>query len=220
MDRDLLKRKAAEAAVGYVRPGMLVGVGTGTTAVHFIDLLRGIRERLAGAVASSEDTARRLRAAGIEVVDMAAVDSLPLYVDGADEVDPQLRLIKGGGGALTREKILASAADVFVCIVDEVKLVERLGAFPLPLEVLPPARGVVSATIARLGGRAQQRPGLVTDNGNVILDVRGLDLSDPERLERELDAVPGVVECGIFALRPADVVLSAGPRGVRVIERG
>lgn len=218
VDREQLKRRAAEAALEYVRPGMVVGVGTGTTAGHFIDLLAGIRERLAGTVASSEDTARKLAERGIAVLDMGAIRELPLYVDGADEVDPQLRLIKGGGGALTREKIVAGAAELFVCIVDEVKLVPRLGAFPLPLEVLPPARSVVSAAVERLGGRPQVREGFVTDNGNLILDVPGLDLSEPEERERQLDALPGVVECGIFAARRADVVLSAGDGGVRVVE--
>lgn len=219
MDREQLKRRAAQAALEYVRTGMVVGVGTGTTAGHFIDLLAGIRDRVAGAAASSEDTARKLAERGIAVVDMADVRSLPLYVDGADEVDPSLRLIKGGGGALTREKVLASAADVFVCIVDEAKLVPRLGAFPLPLEVLRLARGVVSAAIERLGGRPEERPGFITDNGNIILDVHGLDLSAPEERERELAALPGVVDCGIFAARRADVVISAGANGVRTMQR-
>jgi ribose 5-phosphate isomerase A len=219
MDREQLKRRAAEAALEYVRPGMVVGVGTGSTATHFIDLLAGRRDAIVGTVASSVDTAAKLAARAIPVLDMADIDVLPLYVDGADEVDPQLRLIKGGGGALTREKILASAAEVFVCIVDRVKLVPQLGAFPLPLEVVPLARSVVSAAITRLGGRPEPRAGFITDNGSIILDVRGLDLSDPERVERELDAIPGVVECGIFALRPADIVLSAAADGVERIER-
>lgn len=218
VDREQLKRQAAAAALEYVRPGMVVGVGTGTTAGHFIDLLAGIGERLAGTVASSEDTARKLAERGIPVLDMGDIRGLPLYVDGADEVDPRLRLIKGGGGALTREKIVASAAELFVCIVDEAKLVPRLGAFPLPLEVLPMARGVVSAAVEGLGGRPQVRNGFVTDNGNLILDVHDLDLSEPEERERQLDALPGVVECGIFAARRADVVISAGAGGVRAVE--
>jgi ribose 5-phosphate isomerase A len=216
MDQDDMKRVAAEAALEYVTPGTIVGVGTGSTADFFIEALAARAQTIAAAVASSEATARALRVAGIGVLDPAAAPNpLPLYVDGADEVDAELRLIKGGGGAHTREKVLATAADVFVCVVDETKLAARLGRVPLPLEVVPWAAPFVARRLAALGAVVAERPGFVTDNGNAVLDAMGLDLSDPEGLEVELDAIPGVVECGIFARRRADVVLVGTAAGVR-----
>ena len=215
--QEQMKQAAAEAALEYVRPGMSVGVGTGSTAAWFVAALARRRDDIMAAVASSEATAAALRAAGIAVVDLAAVGSVPLYVDGADEVDPELRLIKGGGGAHTREKAVATAAGLFVCIVDETKLADRLGGVPVPVEVLPESLEVAAARLVALGGTPVARPGFVTDGGNAILDVSGLDLTDPERLEIAIDAVPGVVENGIFARRRADVVLVGAPQGVRVL---
>ena len=217
MDQDAQKRAAAAAAVAYVTPGTTVGVGTGSTAAYFIAELAARRGLVAAAVASSEASAAALRAAGIPVVGLDAAASLPLYVDGADEVDPERRLIKGAGGALAREKVVASAAEVFVCIVDETKLAHRLGGVPVPVEVLPASAAAVAARLFALGGTPASRTGFVTDGGNVILDVAGLDLSDPERLEFTIDAIPGVVENGIFARRRADVVLVGAPQGVRVL---
>jgi ribose 5-phosphate isomerase A len=218
MTRDDMKRAAAAAAIEYVQPGMTIGVGTGSTADWFVTLLSELPavRRPAAAVASSLATASALRAAGVRVLDPAAAPyPLPLYVDGADEVDPDLRLIKGGGGAHTREKVVATAAELFVCIVDETKLVDRLGRGPVPLEVVPWAAAFVAERVAALGGRTAARPGFITDNGNAVLDAVGLDVSDPEGLEVELDAIPGVVECGIFARRRADVVLVGAAAGVR-----
>jgi len=216
MTLDDMKRASANAALEYVPTGATIGVGTGSTAEFFIEELAARPGLIAAAVASSEACAAALRAAGIRVLDPAAAPyPLPLYVDGADEVDPELRLIKGGGGAQTREKVLATAAELFVCIVDDTKLVERLGRAPVPLEVMPWAAAFVAERVAALGGRTAARPGFVTDNGNAVLDAMGLDLLDPEGLEVELDAIPGVVECGIFARRRADVVLVGTAGGVR-----
>ena len=215
MTLDEQKRAVAEAAVGYVVPGTIVGVGTGSTADFFISALAARPESVAAAVASSEASAAALRAAGIAVVGLDAAPSLSLYVDGADEVDPQLRLIKGAGGALAREKVVASAAALFVCIVDSSKLVERLGDGPVPLAVLPMATTLVARRVRTLGGSPVTRPGHRSDDGAAIIDVSGLDLGDPEGLEADLDAIPGVVECGIFARRRADVVLAGTAAGVR-----
>ncbi len=212
VSRDDMKRAAAVAALEYVESGTIVGVGSGGTAALFIALLAARRDVL-GAVASSEGTAAALRAAGMPVVSLAEAGPLGLYVDGADEVDPFLRLIKGAGGAHAREKVLATAARTFVCIVDDSKLVERLGGAPLPLEVLPMAAPLVAERVAALGGSLSVRASFVSDNGNAIFDVLGLDLSDPERLEAELDIIPGVVECGLFARRRADLVLVGTPGG-------
>ena len=224
MTRDEQKRAVAAAAVAYVTQGTTIGVGTGSTAALFIEELAARPELVAAAVASSEASATALRAAGIRVVGLDEAQSLPLYVDGADQVDPQLRLIKGAGGALALEKVVASAAELFVCIVDESKLVERHGAAsgaaapaPVPLAVLPMAAALVAERVRALGGSPAARPEFVADDGLAILDVGGLDLSDPERLEAELDAIPGVVECGIFARRRADVVLAGSGEGVRTI---
>ncbi len=224
MTRDEQKRAVAAAAMAYVTPGMTVGVGTGSTAARFIEELAARSDLVAAAVASSEASAAALRVAGIRVVGLDEAPSLPLYVDGADQVDPELRLIKGAGGALAREKVVASAAELFVCIVDETKLVEWLGAAgdagappPVPLAVLPMAAATVAERVRALGGSPAARADYVADDGLAILDVAGLDLSDPERVEAELQAIPGVVECGIFARRRADVVLAGAGAGVRTI---
>jgi ribose 5-phosphate isomerase A len=222
MTRDDMKRSAAAVAIEYVQPGMTIGVGTGSTADWLVTLLGELpaTRRPAAAVASSFATAAALRAGGIRVLDPAdAPYPLPLYVDGADEVDLELRLIKGGGGAHAREKAVAMASELFVCIVDETKLVGRLGRAPVPIEVVPWAAAFVTRRLAALGATAPARAHFVTDNGNAVLDAVGLDLSDPEGLELELDAMPGVLECGIFARRPADVVLVGTAGGVRRISR-
>jgi ribose 5-phosphate isomerase A len=218
MNQDQMKKAAAEAAIAYVEPGMIVGVGTGSTANHFIDLLAEIRDRIDGTVASSEASAQRLRGHGIQVMDLNTAGHLPLYVDGADESNPRLHLIKGGGGALTREKIVAAASDRFVCIADESKLVDVLGAFPLPVEVIPMGRVHVARELTRLGGQPVLRDGFTTDNGNVILDVHNLQISDPVAMEDRINEIAGVVTVGIFARRPADVLILGGPGGVRRLE--
>jgi len=219
MSADDKKKRAADAAIGFVRDGMTVGVGTGSTVNHFIAALAGWRDRIAGAVSSSEASTRLLRAAGIEVMDLNSAGNLELYVDGADEATRHLELIKGGGGALTREKIVAAASDRFVCIVDDSKLVDVLGRFPLPVEVIPMARSLVARKLLKLGGQPVWREGLVTDNGNVILDVHNLEILEPAALETEVNQIPGVVTVGLFARRPADVLLVAGDNGVERIER-
>jgi len=219
LTQDDLKRAAALTAVGYVQPGMVLGVGTGTTAAAFIAGLIEARPSVSAFVASSERSAAMLRGAGLEVTELDVVGAVDLYVDGADEIDPRLRMIKGGGGAHTREKIVAAAARLFVCIVDETKLVERLGSFPLPLAVLPIARGLVTRSVAAMGATVTERAGFLTDDGQLVLDVSGLDFSDPESLELQLDALPGVVECGVFARRPADVQVCGTQQGVTITSR-
>ncbi len=218
MAQDALKRLAAEAALAYVEPRLtreaVVGVGTGSTANCFIDALAAVRHKFDAAVASSEASAERLRRRGVAVLDLNAAPALVVYVDGADEVDSRRRLIKGGGGALTREKIVAASADEFVCIIDESKLAPALGAFPLPVEVIPMARGLAARALVRLGGAPEWRQGFVTDNGNIILDVHGLQIEDPLALEREINNIVGVVCNGLFAANAADVVFVASPRGV------
>jgi len=213
MDQDQLKRSAAEAALAYIEPKLsnqsIVGVGTGSTTNFFIDALSTIKHKFDAAVSSSEASAARLAAHGIHVLDLNAAPEIVVYVDGADEVNPARQLIKGGGGALTREKIVAASADEFVCIVDESKLVEVLGAFPLPVEVVPMARGLVARAIVDLGGVPELRQGFVTDNGNIILDVHGLQITDPPAMEAALNNVVGVVCNGVFAAQAADVVLVA-----------
>ena len=216
---DQLKRQAALAAMDFVEDGMVVGVGTGSTVNHFIDALASRRDRIAGAVSSSETSTLRLRAAGIEVLELNSTGDLPLYVDGADEATRHLQLIKGGGGALTREKVVAAASRRFVCIVDESKLVDVLGRFPLPVEVIPMARSLVARQLVRLGGQPVWREGVVTDNGNAILDVHNLEILDPPALETEINQLPGVVTVGLFARRPADVLLVAGGGGVARLDR-
>ena len=214
MNQDDMKRAVARAALEYVVPGELVGVGTGSTANAFIDALATIKGRIDGAVASSETTAARLAGHGIRVIDLNTAGELPIYVDGADETTRHRHLVKGGGGALTREKIVAAAAKTFVCIVDESKLVDRLGRFPLPVEVIPMARSLVARALVGLGGRPERREGFVTDNGNEMLDVHGLDILDPPALESEMNQIAGAVTNGLFARRGADVVLVGTAEGI------
>lgn len=203
------KRLAGEKAIEHVEDGMIVGVGTGSTVAYFIDALAKIKDRIEGAVSSSEQSSERLRGHGIEVLDLNATGPIPLYVDGADECDPQQRLIKGGGAALTREKIIAEASERFVCIIDPSKRVDVLGRFPLPVEVIPMARSLVAREIlANTGGQPVWRQGVTTDNGNWVLDIHGLMITDPVGLERDLNQIPGVVSVGLFARRPADVVIT------------
>lgn len=206
-DREEQKRLAAERAIGYVDEGSIIGVGTGSTVAHFIDALGARRGLIEAAVSSSEQSTTRLKQHGIRVVDLNSVGALALYVDGADECDPHKRLIKGGGGALTREKIIAAASKTFVCMVDASKRVDVLGKFPLPIEVIPMARGHVAREIARRGGNPVWRDGFITDNGNIILDVHGWRIDDPVALETDLNQIAGVVCVGLFAKRPADIVL-------------
>jgi len=221
MTQDEMKQKVAEAALEYVVDGTIVGVGTGSTANMFIDALATKKDVLKGAVASSEATADRLRGHGISVLDLnealTQVDSLSAYVDGADEFDAGKNLTKGGGGALTREKIVAAASDQFVCIVDETKRVKHLGAFPLPIEVIPMARELVGEVARSLGGNPVLREGFTTDNGNLIIDVHGLTITDPLGLENQLNNVPGVVTNGVFSHQGADVILMGTPSGVETI---
>ncbi len=215
-----MKQRAAEKAIEYVEDGMIVGVGTGSTVAYFIDALAAWKDRIAGTVSSSEQSTARLRSHGIEVIDLNAAGPLSLYVDGADECDPHKRLIKGGGAALTREKIVAGASRQFVCIVDDLKVVDQLGKFPLPVEVIPMAREFVSRQLVRHGGRPVWREKVVTDNGNHILDVHDLAIADPVALESALNQVPGIVTVGLFALRPADVLLVGTASGVVTLARG
>lgn len=219
MTQDEMKLQVAQAAIQYVVPGTIIGVGTGSTANFFIDELAKIKGQLEGAVASSEATAKRLAAHGIPVLDLNSVDEMSVYVDGADETDGALHLIKGGGGALTREKIVLAVAKKFICIADQSKKVGVLGKFPLPVEVIPMARSYVAREIVkRLGGEPVYREGFVTDNGNVILDIHGLSIVNPLKLETELNNIVGVVTNGLFALRKADVVLLGTPNGVEVLK--
>lgn len=219
MTQDELKQQAALRALDYVIDGEIVGVGTGSTANYFIDGLATMKDRIEGAVASSEASARRLAGHGIRLLDMNEVESLPVYIDGADEIDASLAMIKGGGGAQTREKIVAAVARTFVCICDASKKVERLGRFPLPIEVIPMARAQVSRELVRLGGRPVLRDGFITDNGNLILDVHDLAIDDPAGLEIAIDGIVGVVTSGLFAKRGADVLLLATADGVITYER-
>ncbi|MBA2656704.1 MAG: ribose-5-phosphate isomerase RpiA [Tatlockia sp.] len=209
-----LKAQAAKAALAYVEDDMVIGVGTGSTVNYFIDELANIKHRIDACVASSKETEARLRAKGIAVIDLNSINDLALYIDGADEVNPRYEMIKGGGGALTREKIIATVARQFICIVDEAKLVKELGAFPIAIEVLPLARSLVAREIVKLGADPQYREGFITDNGNIILDVSGFDLTAPHQLEERLKLISGVVESGLFAKRLADKVLVAGESGL------
>ena len=219
MTQDELKRAVAEAALAYVVPGEILGVGTGSTANLFIEALASLRERIPGAVASSVATATRLQAIGIPVLDLNDVDAIGVYVDGADEIDGDLSMIKGGGGALTREKIVAAVSARFVCIADASKQVDTLGRFPLPVEVIPMARAHVARELAKLGGRPVWREGLVTDKGNIILDVHGLSITDPVGLEAHINQITGVVTNGLFARRGADVLLLGTGEGVQTFTR-
>ncbi len=217
MSKEELKKRVAIAALEYVEFGTIIGVGTGSTANYFIDALAGIKHKIEGTVASSVASATRLQGHGIEVLDLNSAGELSLYVDGADEATRHLHLIKGGGGALTREKIVAAASRKFVCIADDSKLVDVLGSFPLPIEVIPMARSYVARLIVKLGGTPVLREGFTTDNGNVILDVHNLKIMEPTKLEAELNNIPGVVTNGLFALRPADVLLLGGADGVKTL---
>ena len=219
MTQDDLKFAAARAALDYVPDDAIVGVGTGSTVNFFIQELAGIKNRIEGAVSSSEASTQRLKAAGIQVYDLNSIDDLPVYIDGADEITPHFAMIKGGGGALTREKIVSAVARQFVCIADEKKLVPVLGNFPLPLEVIPMARSYVAREVVRLGGQPILREKFVTDNGNIILDIHHLEIQNPVEMETRLSSITGVVMCGIFARRPADVLVLATTQGVRISTR-
>ena len=217
MNQDALKELVAREALKHVVEDAIVGVGSGSTVFKFIDALASMKNRIDGAVAASEASAERLKKYGIRVVDLNSVNELPVYIDGADEVTEHLQMIKGGGGALTREKITAAVARKFVCIGDSSKLVPVLGKFPVPIEVIPMARSYVAREIVKLGGHPQLRQGFTTDNGNVILDCRGMTLLDPPKTESELNQIAGVVANGIFARRPADVLLLGETAGVRTL---
>jgi len=217
MTQDEMKRKAAEAALEYVVVDEIVGVGTGSTVNHFIDVLAGIKHKIKGAVSSSVASTERMQNHGIKVYDLNEVNGIQVYIDGADEADHYLNLIKGGGGALTREKIIAGASKKFVCIADESKLVDVLGEFPLPIEVIPMARSFIARELVKIGGRPVWREGFVTDNGNDILDVHDLRIMEPVKMENELNKLPGIVTVGIFANRPADVLILGTPQGAKTV---
>jgi len=216
--QDELKKAVAKAALEYVEAGSIIGIGTGSTANHFIDYLADMKHKIDATVASSEASAERLRGHGILVEDLNMVDDISVYVDGADETTEYLHLIKGGGGALTREKIVAAASRKFVCICDDSKLVPMLGQFPLPVEVIPMARSYVARELVKLGGQPVYREGCVTDNGNIILDVHGLQIMNPVELEEQLNMLAGVVTNGLFAKRPADVLLLGTANGVKTLD--
>lgn len=215
MTPDEMKKQAAAAALEYIKDCSILGIGTGSTVNHFIDMLADRKSGIEGAVSSSVMSTERLKKIGIPVLDLNDVGPLEVYIDGADEVNPDLHMVKGGGGALTREKIIAGASRKFVCIADEGKYVDVLGRFPLPVEVIPMSRSYVAREIVKLGGQPVWRENCVTDNGNVILDVHNLTIMQPRELEQTLNNIPGVVTCGVFALRGADIALLAGPDGVR-----
>lgn len=217
MTPDEKKQQVAKAALEHVIPDTIIGVGTGSTANYFIDALATIKHKIDGAVASSQATAERLKAHNIPVLDLNSVNEISVYIDGADEANRHLHLIKGGGGALTREKILAAVSRKFVCIADDSKLVDMLGQFPLPLEVIPMARSYVAREIVKMGGQPVWREGFVTDNGNVILDIHQLKIMEPTELETTLNQIVGVVTNGLFACRPADVLLLGSDEGVKVV---
>lgn len=214
MDQEALKKSVAQAALEYIEPGAILGIGSGTTVNHFIDALKQVKGKIEATVASSTASAERLKALSIPVIDLNTVSELLIYVDGADEIDPYKHMIKGGGGALTREKIIAAVAKKFICIADQSKQVDLLGAFPVAVEVIPMARSYVARQIVKLGGDPVYRQGFVTDNGNVILDVHHLKITDPIALEKQLNNIVGVVTNGIFAARGADVLLLSTPNGI------
>ncbi|QLI81892.1 ribose-5-phosphate isomerase RpiA [Chitinibacter fontanus] len=218
MTQNELKEAVGRAAIAYIPDDCIVGVGTGSTANYFIDALAEIKGRIKGAVSSSEASVARLKSHGIPVYELNTIDELPVYVDGADEINHQLQMIKGGGAALTREKIVAAVAEQFICIADESKLVDVLGAFPLPVEVIPMARSYVAREIVKLGGHPAYREGVVTDNGNIIIDVHGLSITQAGELETKLNQIVGVVTNGIFAHRRADVLLLGTAAGVKTIK--
>jgi len=218
LSQDQQKRRVAEAALDFIESGEILGVGTGSTVNFFIDALAKIKGKSEGVVSSSDASTERLQAIGLEVLDLNRTGDLSLYVDGADEATKNLHLIKGGGGALTREKIIASASRRFVCIVDESKVSPYLGFFPLPVEVIPMAQSLVARKLIKMGGQPELRAGFTTDNGNVILDVKGLDLTDPRSMESNVNLLAGVVDNGLFAARPADVLLVGSAIGVQQIK--
>ncbi|WP_157670177.1 ribose-5-phosphate isomerase RpiA [Chitinibacter sp. GC72] len=218
MTQNELKEAVGRAAIAYIPDDCIVGVGTGSTANYFIDALAEIKGRIKGAVSSSEASVARLKSHGIPVYELNTIDELPVYVDGADEINHQLQMIKGGGAALTREKIVAAVAEQFICIADETKLVDILGTFPLPVEVIPMARSYVAREIVKLGGYPAYREGVVTDNGNIIIDVHGLKITQANELESKLNQIVGVVTNGIFAHRRADVLLLGTASGVKTIK--
>ncbi|TGN99820.1 ribose 5-phosphate isomerase [Candidatus Thiomargarita nelsonii] len=218
MTPDEKKQQVAKAALEYVVEDSIIGIGTGSTANHFIDALATIKHKIEGTVASSNATADRLKSHGIPVFELNSVDEISVYLDGADETNQYLHLIKGGGGALTREKIVAAVSKRFICIADDSKLVDILGKFPLPIEVIPMARSYVARELVKLGGKPIWREGFTTDNGNVILDVHNLKISEPVKLETQLNEITGVVTNGLFASRPADVLLLGSDKGVRILD--
>ncbi|HDY8087763.1 TPA: ribose-5-phosphate isomerase RpiA [Vibrio vulnificus] len=218
MTQDEMKKAAGWAALKYVEKGSIVGVGTGSTVNHFIDALGTMSEEIKGAVSSSIASTEKLEALGIKIFDCNEVASLDIYVDGADEINADREMIKGGGAALTREKIVAAIADKFICIVDGTKAVDVLGTFPLPVEVIPMARSYVARQLVKLGGDPCYREGVITDNGNVILDVYGMKITNPKQLEDQINAIPGVVTVGLFAHRGADVVITSTPEGAKIEE--
>ncbi|MDA0149687.1 ribose-5-phosphate isomerase RpiA [Vibrio sp. LaRot3] len=218
MTQDEMKKEAGWAALKYVEKDSIVGVGTGSTVNHFIDALGTIKDDIKGAVSSSEASTAKLKELGIEVFDCNEVAKLDVYVDGADEINPARDMIKGGGAALTREKIVAAIADKFICIVDNTKAVDVLGQFPLPVEVIPMARSYVARELVKLGGDPAYREGVITDNGNVILDVHNMQISEPKEMEKAINAIAGVVTVGLFAARGADVVITGTPEGAKIEE--
>ena len=219
MTQDEMKKAVGWAALSYVQPGTIIGVGTGSTVNCFIDALASIKDQIKAAVSSSEASTERLKALGITVMDLNDVDSFDLYVDGADEINPQMEMIKGGGAALTREKIVAAVARQFVCIVDSGKVVETMGRFPLPVEVIPMSREYVARELKKLGGNPVYRAGVLTDNGDQILDVHGLHITNAKQLESQINNIVGVVTVGLFAHRGADVALVGSPEGVKTVTR-
>lgn len=218
MTQDDMKKAAAIKALDYIKADTIVGVGTGSTVNHFIDALAGIKDKIIGAVSSSEGSTERLKAHGIEVFDLNHVDGIDVYVDGADEINPHMHMIKGGGAALTREKIVAAVAKTFVCIADDTKQVSVLGRFPLPVEVIPMARSYVARELVKLGGDPAYREGVVTDNGNVIIDVHNLEIIDPKALENSINSIVGVVTNGLFANRAANVLIIGSADGAKIIK--
>lgn len=218
MTQDEMKKAAAIKALEFIENDTIVGVGTGSTVNYFIDALATIKHNITGAVSSSEESTKRLKAHGIEVFDLNSIDVLDVYVDGADEITKHMSMIKGGGAALTREKIVAAVAKQFICIADDSKQVKILGSFPLPVEVIPMARSYVARELVKLGGDPEYRLGVVTDNGNVILDVHNLSIIDPKKLENDINSIVGVVTNGLFANRGADILVLASKNGVEVIK--
>ncbi len=218
MTQDEMKKAAALKALEFVQPNSIVGVGTGSTVNHFIDALASIKNDIVGAVSSSEASTKRLEALGIELFDLNSVDSLDVYVDGTDEINAEMDMIKGGGAALTREKIVAAVAKQFICIADSTKQVDVLGKFPLPIEVIPMARSYVARELVKLGGDPVYRQGVVTDNGNVILDVYNLRITEPKKLEQQINAIVGVITNGLFAQRGADVLIIGNEQGAQIIK--